>query len=91
VANLSVSYLVICGVSWGWVWDMKYKDTIFLIAGLVALPLLVAVALYFVVGVACAVIGFIIFLGADLAFLVSFVMHKLDLAEREEEERNSSF
>lgn len=70
---------------------MKYKDMTFAAVGLTALPLLVCVALYLTVGVVCAVLGFVISLGVELAFVVSFVIQKLDLAEREEEERNRIF
>ena len=70
---------------------MKYKDMTFAVVGLAAIPSLVCVALYFMVGVAFAVIGFIISLGVEVAFVVSFVIHKLDLAEIEEEERNRIF
>lgn len=73
-----------------WGQSVKHKEMLRLILGLTVLPALILVILYFVAGVVYAAIGFVLSLGVELAFFVSFVVHKLDLAEREEEERNSS-
>lgn len=73
-----------------WGQSVKHKEMLYLILGLTVLPALILVMLYFVAGVVYAAIGFVLSLGVELAFVVSFVVHKLDLAEREEEERNSS-
>lgn len=68
---------------------MKHKDLLYVVLGLTVFPSLVSVALYFTAGTVFGIIGFIVSLSVELAFLVSFVVHKLDLAEREEEKRDS--
>jgi hypothetical protein len=72
---------------------MKNKNFLYVLFGVASFLLLVCGVLYLIGGIAYAVAGFLFLLGAGLifAFGVSFVIHKLDLAEREEEERNRIF